>query len=97
MEGGGISQNMKLATYMHYRRGLAYYTLRSQYTYIHGLVTAQTRNILMSFLVWPPLPNHRRRAGLLSHLITLNDTHTHIHTPLARTHLDEGSTSRRDL
>jgi hypothetical protein len=55
---------MKLATHLHYRRGLEYYTLRSQYSYLHGLVTTQTRNILMSFLVWPPLPNHPRPIGL---------------------------------
>ena len=37
-----------------------------------------------------------RRKGLLLHLITLKDTHTHTHT-LGRIPLDEGSARRRDL
>jgi len=75
---------MKLAIQLHYRRCLEYYTLRSQYSYLYGLVTTQTRNILVSFLVWPPLPNHRRPVGLELHLITLSDTHTHTHSHTTR-------------
>jgi hypothetical protein len=36
--------------------------------------------LLLSFLVSPLIPTHCRRRGLLLHLLTLNDTHTHTHS-----------------
>jgi hypothetical protein len=48
------------------------------------------------FLFWHPAPIHHRRVGSLLHLIALNDTHTHTHTP-GGTHLDEESVRRRDI
>ena len=34
-------------------------------------------SFFLSFVVWPLLPTHCKCRGLLSHLITLNDTQTH--------------------
>jgi len=48
------------------------------------------------FLAWPLLPTHCKCTGLLLHLITLNDTHTHTHT-LGRTPLDKRSARCRNL
>jgi len=48
--------------------------------------------LFLSFLVWPLLPTPCRCTGLLLHLITPNDTHTHT---FGRTPLDEGSARRR--
>jgi hypothetical protein len=36
-------------------------------------------SLFLSFLVWPLNATHWRFRGLLSHPITLNDTHTHTH------------------
>jgi hypothetical protein len=48
------------------------------------------------FLVRRLLPTHCNCRGLLLRLVTLSDTHTHIHI-LDRTPLDETSPRRRDL
>ena len=50
---------------------------------------------LSSFLVGLMPRTHCRYIGLLLHLFTFRDTHTH--TPLGRTTPDEGSGRRRDL
>ena len=42
--------------------------------------TLQYQLCLINFLVWPFLPTHCRFRELFSHMITLGDTHTHIHT-----------------
>jgi hypothetical protein len=51
-------------------------------------------SFFLSFWVWPLLPTHCRCRGLLLHLITLNDTHTHT---LSRAPLDEGLAHLRPL
>ena len=79
----------------------AFETVHRQFQWTTGLCFAWIlrRNFVCfsffpSFSVWPLQPNFKCR-GLLLHLITLNDTHTH--TTLKRTPLSEGKERSRDL
>ena len=64
--------------------------------HVSGLRVKIAFFISLFFLVWPLLTTQSRCRGLLLHLTTLNDTHTHTHT-LGRVPLDEWSARRRDL
>jgi len=72
-----------------------------QHHRLFQLVRPKCRSIYLSFILSlnSSTASSRCRSGLL-HLVTLNDTHKHIHTislSLGRIRLDEGSARRKNL